>query len=93
MKMVVLFANKKALDLYRLDVKHCFAKYKIRIGQLIDAPDLKTIGKFNSLNLEKLKGDRKRQFLIRIDNQFRICFRQLNEREIQLEVLELTDYH
>ena len=44
MKMVVLFANKKALDLYRLDVKYCFAKYKIRIGQLIDAPDLKTIG-------------------------------------------------
>ena len=102
-KMVVLFANKKVLDLYRLDVKHSVAKYKLakhiietyklRIGQLIDAPDLKTIGQFKSLNFEKLKGDRKGQFSIRVDNQFRICFRQLNEREIQLEILELTDYH
>ena len=67
--MVVLFENKKVLKLYQLDTKLCLVKYrfakhiieryKLRIGQLIDAPDLKTIGQIQSLNLEKLKGDRK----------------------------------
>lgn len=86
--MVVLFQNKKAADIYQLDVnscvvkyrfaKHIVEKYKLRIGQLIDAPDLRTIGQIKSLNLEKLKGDRKGQYSIRVDNQFRICFRELD---------------
>ena len=101
--MIVRFENKKVLELYELDVKqsvskykfakHIVEKYKMRIGQLIDAPDLKTIGQIKSLNLEKLKGDRKGQLSIRVDNQFRICFYQLDENEIAVEILELTDYH
>jgi toxin HigB-1 len=101
--MVVLFQNKKVLELYQSEVKICVSKYKfskhivekykLRIGQLIDAPDLKTLGQIKSLNFEKLKGDRKGQLSIRVDNQFRICFRQLNDHEISVEILELTDYH
>jgi proteic killer suppression protein len=101
--MVVLFENKKVLELYQLEMKVCVAKYKfakhivekykLRIGQLIDAPDLETIGQIKSLNLEKLKGNRKGQFSIRVDNQFRICFRKLKGNEIAIEILELTDYH
>lgn len=101
--MVVRFENKQVLELYQLEVKACVAKfkfakhivekYKLRIGQLIDAPDLKTMGQIKSLNLEKLKGDRKGQFSIRVDNQFRICFRELNENEITVEIIEITDYH
>ncbi|MFT4153155.1 type II toxin-antitoxin system RelE/ParE family toxin [Parafilimonas sp.] len=101
--MVVLFENKKVLELYRLETtacvakykfaKHIIEKYKLRIGQLIDAPDLKTIAQIKSLNLEKLKGDRKGQLSIRMDSQFRICFREVNENEIAVEILELTDYH
>jgi len=101
--MIVCFKNKKVLELYELEVnqcvvkykfaKHIVEKYKMRIGQLIDAPDLKTIGQIKSLNLEKLKGDRKGQLSIRVDNQFRICFQQLNENEISVELIELTDYH
>lgn len=91
------------MELYLLDtkqsiVKYKFAKrviekYKLRIGQLIDAPDLITIGQIRSLNLEKLKGDRKGQLSIRVDNQFRICFRELDRSTVSVEVLELTDYH
>lgn len=101
--MVVLFENKTVLELYQFEVKQCVTKYKFtkyivekykfRIGQLIDAPDLKTISQIKSLNLEKLKGDRKGQLSIRVDNQFRICFRRLNENKITVEILELTDYH
>lgn len=103
MNVVVRFENKKVLELYELEVnqgvtkyklgKHIIEKYKFRIGQMIDAPDLKTMGQIKSLNLEKLKGDRKGQLSIRVDNQFRICFRKLNESEIILGILELTDYH
>jgi len=91
------------LELYELEVKQCVSKYKfakhivekykMRIGQLIDAPDLKTISRIKSLNLEKLKGDRKGQMSIRVDDQFRICFYELDENEIAIEILELTDYH
>lgn len=101
--MVVLFDNKKVLELYLLDTKqsivkykvarHIIEKYKLRIGQLIDAPDLITIGQIRSLNLEKLKGDRKGQLSIRVDNQIRICFRELDRSTLSVEVLELTDYH
>jgi proteic killer suppression protein len=101
--MIVRFENKTVLELYQLQVKACVSKYKfakhivekykLRVGQLIDAPDLKTIGQIKSLNLEKLKGNRKGQFSIRVDNQFRICFRPLNENEIAVEIIEFTDYH
>ncbi|MFT3945473.1 MAG: type II toxin-antitoxin system RelE/ParE family toxin [Agriterribacter sp.] len=101
--MIVLFGNKKVLELYQFDTKQCIAKYKfakhivekykLRIGQLIDAPDLKTIAQIQSLNLEKLKGNRKGQLSIRVNNQFRICFRETDGNKITVEILELTDYH
>ncbi len=40
--------------------------------------------------LEALKGDRKGQFSIRINDQFRICFQWI---ELGAENLEIVDYH
>lgn len=40
--------------------------------------------------LEKLKGDRKGQYSIRINDQWRICFRWRNNRA---ENVEIDDYH
>lgn len=40
--------------------------------------------------LERLKGDRKGQFSIRINDQFRICF---NWRNGEAHHVEITDYH
>ena len=101
--MVVRFRNKKVLELYELETRlsvskykfagHIIEKYKLRIGQLIDAPDLKTIVQIRSLNYERLKGNRKGQSSIRINDQFRICFIELNENEVAVEIIELTDYH
>jgi proteic killer suppression protein len=101
--MVVRFRNKRVLELFELETRlsvskykfanHIIEKYKLRIGQLIDAPDLKTIGQIRSLNYEKLKGNRKGQSSIRINDQFRVCFIELTENEIAVEIIELTDYH
>lgn len=40
--------------------------------------------------LEKLRGDREGQYSIRINNQWRICFRWLNGDAYEVEI---TDYH
>jgi len=42
------------------------------------------------LNLERLKGDRRGQLSIRINNQYRICFRFF---EGQVLDVEIVDYH
>ena len=41
-------------------------------------------------HLEQLKGDRKGQFSIRINDQYRICFAWKND---QAEQVEIVDYH
>ena len=43
-----------------------------------------------SNRLEALKGDRKGQFSIRINNQWRICFKWINGN---CEDVEIVDYH
>lgn len=40
--------------------------------------------------LEKLKGDRKNQYSIRINDQYRICFQWENSNVYDVEIL---DYH
>jgi proteic killer suppression protein len=42
------------------------------------------------LRLEKLKGDRKGQHSIRINDQYRVCFRW---SEVGAEDVEIVDYH
>jgi proteic killer suppression protein len=43
-----------------------------------------------SNHLESLKGDRREQYSIRINNRFRICFVWTDKGPKQLEI---TDYH
>ena len=43
-----------------------------------------------SNHLEKLSGDREGQYSIRINNQYRICFREENNDYYELEIV---DYH
>lgn len=52
-----------------------------------DISDLKTPP---SNNLEQLKGDRKGQYSIRINDQYRICFRWLDNSAFEVEII---DYH
>lgn len=43
-----------------------------------------------SNHLEKLRGDRKGQMSLRINNQWRICFRWIDN---EAEEIEIVDYH
>ena len=58
---------------------------------MIDAaPDLQTLAVLPGNRLERLKGDRRRQYAIRINDQWRICFEW---REGHANEVEIVDYH
>jgi toxin HigB-1 len=65
-------------------------KARIKLARLAAATNLNDLAELRGNRLESLKGERRGQFSIRINNQYRICFRW--ERNDAYEV-EITDYH
>ncbi len=61
-----------------------------KIRQLQIAATLDDLRIPPSNRLEALKGDRKGQHSIRINDQFRVCFRWVNGNAYDVEI---TDYH
>ena len=59
------------------------------LDQLHAAVSLKSLS-LPGLRLEKLKGDRAGQYSIRINDQFRVCFKW---SEAGPEEVEIVDYH
>jgi proteic killer suppression protein len=57
---------------------------------LDDAEDLQDLLAPPGNRLEKLRGDREGQYSIRINDQWRICFRCENNRAFEVEIV---DYH
>ena len=54
------------------------------------ATDLRDLRAPRSNRLEKLRGDRKGQFSIRVNDQYRVCFRWRDGDAYQVEIV---DYH
>jgi proteic killer suppression protein len=57
---------------------------------LANATSIADLANWKGLRLEKLKGDRKDQFSIRINDQYRICFRWTGSDAFDVEIV---DYH
>ena len=67
---------------------HRKAQIKLaRLGAVISIQDLQEI---RGNRFEKLAGDRKNQFSIRINDQYRICFKWEKENAVDVEII---DYH
>jgi proteic killer suppression protein len=67
---------------------HRKAQIKLaRLGALTSMQDLKEI---RGNRFEKLKGERKDQYSIRINDQYRICFKWEKENAVDVEIV---DYH
>ena len=62
---------------------------RVKLALIDSATSLKDLS-LPGLRLEKLLGDRARQYSIRINDQFRICFRW---RDGDAYDVEITDYH
>ena len=70
-----------------------FAQQAYRRLELLEAaPNKETLMRFSSNHFEALGGDRKGQYSIRINLQWRICFEWL-EGESQPFNIEIVDYH
>jgi len=80
-------ATKEALRTLPKDL-HRKAQIKLaRLGAVTSMQDLQEI---RGNRFEKLKGKRKGQFSIRINNQYRICFKWEKENAADVEIV---DYH
>ncbi len=62
----------------------------MKLQQLHAAGDLKDLSIPSSNRLETLKGDRKGEYSIRINQQWRICFRW---KDGHASDVEIADYH
>jgi toxin HigB-1 len=65
---------------------------RLKLDRLEAAVDLKDLAALPGNRLEALKGDRKSQYSIRINEQWRICFEWLGDAPGPSNV-EIVDYH
>ena len=72
--------------------EHIQKKALERLWQLDVAENIKDLMHPPSNRLKKLKGNRKEQYSIRVDEKWRICF-TYNENDMNIYNVELVDYH
>ena len=61
-----------------------------KLDMLDAAPDLRTLSSLPGNRLERLKGDRRDQWSIRINDQWRLCFSWRGSDAFNVEIV---DYH
>ena len=61
-----------------------------KLDMLDAAPDVRTLSNLPGNRLERLKGDRKGQYSVRINDQWRICFEWRDGHAYEVEIV---DYH
>lgn len=93
--MIRSFRDKQAEALFAGDSVRRYRQIERQIQrrlQILDAAsELQDLAKLPSNRFEALKGDRKGQYSIRINDQWRLCFRWSDENEA-FDV-EIVDYH
>ena len=92
--MIKSFRSAETERLFRL---HRTRKFRAieraalrRLVMLDAAPDLATLAVIPGNRLERLHGDREKQYSIRINDQWRICFEWDDGDACHVEI---TDYH
>jgi toxin HigB-1 len=105
--MIVTFEKEYLRELYETekttDKKYRFqpqvvSKYIRCVDLLVGAPNLEALYKFNSLNYEVLKGNKKGISSIRANDQYRIEFIATNENETEAiitvcSIIELSNHY
>ena len=99
--MKVLFDKKYLGNLYEKgnsgDKKHRYQpqvvkKYKKVVDLMIDTPDVLSLAKYNSLNYEKLVGDKAGLSSVRVSDQYRIEFEEIKQdNEVIATICNITE--
>ena len=92
--MIRSFADKETLRLYRGETVRRFSGFERRakagLKRLAAAATLRDLSGLSGNRLEALGGDRVGQYSIRINDQWRICFRWSDDGAHEVEIV---DYH
>lgn len=70
--------------------KELHRKAQIKLARLGAVTSMQDLQEVRGNRFEKLTGDRKGQFSIRINHQYRICFRWKNKNALAVEIV---NYH
>ena len=93
------FRNKASEDInygrvtknsLKLLPKTLHQKAQIKLARISAATSIEDLRELRGNRLETLQGDRQGQYSIRINDQYRICFRWLQENAYDVEII---DYH
>ena len=94
--MIVSYRDKRTRDFASGKRVKAFSEIeraaRLKLDRLEAATELKDLGALPGNRLEALKGDRKGQYSIRINNKWRICFEWLAAAPGPSNV-EIVDYH
>jgi len=98
--MDIIFANKQFYKIETDEVTSLNLPLNIikalrrKLVILRSAPDEQTLRNWKSLHYEKLKGDRKDQKSIRLNDQWRIVFTLNNDTNPpSITIIDIEDYH
>ena len=94
--MIVSFRDKRTRDFADGKYVKAFSGFsrqaELKLDQLEAATSLKDLAVLPGNRFERLKGDRKGQYSIRINDQWRICFEWPDRSRGPVNV-EIVDYH
>jgi proteic killer suppression protein len=100
--MIVSFNDKRLEDLYKCPIddlgkrqfsKEVIVNFRKRLDILAYADNLSAISRFKGMNLEKLKGEYKGCYSIRVNIQYRIIFKEVKGGKIEVLILELSKHY
>lgn len=98
--MEVIFDKNYLQDLYttgKADKKHRFQPQIVRkyiqiIDLMIEVDNVTALARYNSLNYEKLKGDKTGLSSVRVNDQYRIEFEEhMKQNEIVATICNITE--
>ncbi len=78
-------SSKEALKILP---KELHRKAQIKLARLGAVTCMRDLQEIRGNRFEKLKGDRKGQFSIRINDQYRICFRWEDKNALDVEIID-----
>ena len=82
--------GERTKDALRLLPENLHRKAQVKLARLGAATSIRDLQEIRGNRFEVLKGNRKGQYSIRINDQYRICFKWKNEDAVEVEI---TDYH
>jgi len=93
--MIISFKDRETERVFRRELSHRFSRNLARaalkkLAMLHAAETLQDLNALPGNRTERLTGDRKGQYSIRVNDQWRICFVWKNGRASDVE---LVDYH